>query len=300
MPAKQQNLQTALTLLALAGLRRSQQWHSVVTAIPLGITEIMEWMAKHYGKRYRPNTREDVRKFSVQPMVNAALAMLSGVFATNSQDNRYVLTPEFMLLLQAYGTPAWGLGLESFIKKHGTLKRRYAKQRDLKKIPVQFNASNGNVKVLLSPGGQGPLLKSILVDFAGYFTPGAVVAYIGDTAKKFLYHDSKLLESIGIVTLPSGKMPDVILVHTKPGTDERWLVLLEAVASQGAMIPSRVEDLKRLFSVCMLGKVFVTAFADRAAMFKHGKDIAWDTEIWLASMPDHMIHYNGDRFLGPR
>ena len=27
--------------------------------------------------------------------------------------------------------------------------------------------------------------------------------------------------------------------------------------------------------------------------------IAWETEVWIADEPDHMIHYNGERFLGP-
>ncbi|MFS2517149.1 MULTISPECIES: BsuBI/PstI family type II restriction endonuclease [Parabacteroides] len=29
-------------------------------------------------------------------------------------------------------------------------------------------------------------------------------------------------------------------------------------------------------------------------------DIAWETEVWIAENPGHMIHFNGDRFIGPR
>ena len=41
------------------------------------------------------------------------------------------------------------------------------------------------------------------------------------------------------------------------------------------------------------------AFPDRAEFRKNAADIAWETEVWIADNPDHMIHFNGDRFLGP-
>ena len=28
--------------------------------------------------------------------------------------------------------------------------------------------------------------------------------------------------------------------------------------------------------------------------------INWDTEVWIAELPEHMIHLNGDQFMGPR
>jgi len=27
-------------------------------------------------------------------------------------------------------------------------------------------------------------------------------------------------------------------------------------------------------------------------------DIAWETEVWIADNPDHLVHFNGDKFLG--
>ena len=40
--------------------------------------------------------------------------------------------------------------------------------------------------------------------------------------------------------------------------------------------------------------------ADMDTYRKFIKEIAWETEVWLADMPEHMIHMNGDRFMGPR
>lgn len=48
------------------------------------------------------------------------------------------------------------------------------------------------------------------------------------------------------------------------------------------------------------GKIFVTAFLDFATYKKFSSELAWETEVWLADMPDHMIHLNGNKFLGPR
>lgn len=29
------------------------------------------------------------------------------------------------------------------------------------------------------------------------------------------------------------------------------------------------------------------------------EELAWETEVWIATEPDHMIHRDGERFLGP-
>ena len=48
------------------------------------------------------------------------------------------------------------------------------------------------------------------------------------------------------------------------------------------------------------GIIYVTAFQNFQTYKKFANQIAWETEIWIAEQPDHMIHLNGDRFLGPR
>lgn len=47
-------------------------------------------------------------------------------------------------------------------------------------------------------------------------------------------------------------------------------------------------------------KVYVSAFPDFTEFKKHSTNIAWETEIWLVDFPEHMIHFNGDRLVGPR
>ena len=82
-------------------------------------------------------------------------------------------------------------------------------------------------------------------------------------------------------------------------TDKNWLVVIEAVTRHGPVNPKRLAELKSLFSGSNAGLVFVTAFLDRRGLLKYLSEIAWETEVWVADAPGHMIHFNGERFLGP-
>ncbi len=86
------------------------------------------------------------------------------------------------------------------------------------------------------------------------------------------------------------------MIHLKT---KNWLVLIEAVTSHGPIGLKRHNELKDLFRMARLGLVFVTAFLTRRAMTKYLADIAWETEVWIAETPSHVIHFNGERFLGP-
>ncbi len=92
-----------------------------------------------------------------------------------------------------------------------------------------------------------------------------------------------------------GKLPDIIVHHV----DKNWLVLIEAVTSHGPINIKRHHELKLLFQPGTAPLVFVTAFVDRTTMCRYVDEIAWETEVWIADAPDHLIHFNGERFLGP-
>lgn len=76
-------------------------------------------------------------------------------------------------------------------------------------------------------------------------------------------------------------------------------MLIEAVTSHGPVNPKRLVELKALFAGSTAGLVFVTAFLNKTGLHKYLSDIAWETEVWSASDPDQMLHFNGERFLGP-
>jgi len=139
------------------------------------------------------------------------------------------------------------------------------------------------------------LIKEIIEKFCPRFAPGATVAYIGDAESKFLHLEAAYLKGLGVVIAPSAKMPDVVVHDTK----RNWLVLVEAVASAGALDWKRRKELKELFKGCKAGLLFVTAFETRHAMQSFLSQISWETEVWVAESPSHLVHFDGERFLGP-
>jgi hypothetical protein len=182
--------------------------------------------------------------------------------------------------------------LKTYFASVETLKTKYAQERNLRRIPIKVAPG---MTISLSPGGQNILVERVIKEFCEYFTPGGKLAYVGDTDEKFAYHDRGLLKGLGVVIEEHGKMPDVIIVVE----EKNWLVLIEAVTSHGPVNPRRRNELKHLFRDSKAGLVFVTAFLDRKSMFRFLDDISWETEVWVADSPTHLIHFNGERFLGP-
>ncbi|NES20516.1 MAG: hypothetical protein F6K41_16690 [Symploca sp. SIO3E6] len=119
--------------------------------------------------------------------------------------------------------------------------------------------------------------------------------YVGDTGNKWSYFDKRSLEALGVTINTHGKIPDVVVHYV----NENWLVLIEAVTSHGSVDPKRRHELKALFKDSTAGLVFVSAFLTRKDMAQYLNEISWETEVWIAESPAHMIHFDGERFLGP-
>jgi len=169
----------------------------------------------------------------------------------------------------------------------------YRHARDLHRIPVRLASGR---EYTLSPGRHNELQAAVVNEFGPRFAPGATLLYLGDTERKKLVLDEAGFRSLGVAVSSRGKLPDVVLYDKSRGR----LFLIEAVISHGPVSPKRYLELQEMLEGCTAGLVFVSAFPDFAAFKRSLDDIAWDTEVWLAEMPDHLIHFNGDRFLGPR
>ena len=274
LPREQLNERSALTLLALADLKPSTPC-SKATDKPRGITEMMNYFSANYGKTYAPNTRETVRRFSVHQFLQAGIVLINPddtTRPTNSPKSVYKLAPAALELLRSFGTDQWERNLKSYLSEKGTLAQKYAREREMEKIPV--TTQDGTV-IHLTPGGQ--------------------LIYIGDTGDKWEHFDKKTLSSLGVEVEEHGKMPDVVIYHVK----ENWLLLIEAVTSHGPMDAKRRTELELLFKKSKAGLVYVTAFPTRKIMVRYLSAISWETEVWVADSPTHMIHFNGERFLGP-
>lgn len=182
--------------------------------------------------------------------------------------------------------------MSTYLASVETLRKRYAREREMERIPLTLP---GGISVSLSPGGQNVLIKEIVEELCPRFAPGGNVLYIGDTDDKWLCCDEQGFARLGVTVDKHGKMPDVVVHHVQ----KNWLLLIEAVTSHGPVDSKRRGELHKLFGQSTAGLVYVTTFQTRKAMVKYLSDISWETEVWVAESPSHMIHFNGDRFLGP-
>lgn len=295
LPIAQQNEISCYTLLALCGIKEDDLWRK---ASRHGVTitkGIMDWVSATYNRKYAPNTRETFRRQVLHQFVQAGIADYNPDnpgLPTNSPRAHYAISEEALKVVKAYGATRWRGAVKGFIGKVGTLTEKYHKERASHGIPLKLATGK---KFILSPGKHNEVQAAIVTSFTQTFAGGAVLVYLGDTADKDLYKDEKNIARLGI-ELEHAKLPDVVLLDEK----KRWVYLIEAVTSHGPMTPKRVMELKTMFAGSGMGLIFVSAFPDFAEFRKHMKDIAWETEVWLADTPDHMIHFNGDRFFGPR
>ncbi|MCB9595628.1 MAG: Eco57I restriction-modification methylase domain-containing protein [Sandaracinaceae bacterium] len=294
LPSRQTNVRSALVLLSLLDLKRADPWSAAGNPMR-GITELMDWFAEHYGKRYKPNTRETVRRQTVHQFLEAGLLVQNPDDpgrAVNSKDNVYQVVPEALAALRTFGPAGWDEALATYKEAMPALREVYAQKREMKRIPVKL--ANGT-ELSLSPGGQNVLVEQIIEHFVPRFAPGARVVYIGDTEDKWAYLDEGAIGELGLSFDTHGKFPDVVVEYT----ERNWLLLIEAVTSHGPVDAKRHKELRDLFGGSSAGLVFVTTFLTRRDLAKYLNDISWETEVWVAEAPGHMIHFDGKRFLGP-
>lgn len=290
MPDKQQSDLCALTMLGLANLKEGDSFKKASNNW-IRIHDVIQFINDNYGVTYAENSRETFRKQAMHHFRNAALIEDNGK-ATNSPNYRYRITSEFLNVLKSIGTKKENLSLQNFLSVHEKLVDTYASKKTMPMMPVKIN----NVDYVLSPGSHNELQKAILEEFAPRFAPNSECLYVGDTTNKDLVKNVNKLSELGFEITLHDKMPDVVLYRA----DNNWLYFIEAVDSVGPMSPERVIDIQRMTKNVNCGKIFVTAFLDFKKYKHFSEQLAWETEVWIAEMPDHMIHLNGDKFLGPR
>ena len=295
MPRGQQNERSALTLLALVGLKPSGIWEDLSRPL-MGITPIMQYCQEHFGREYAPNTRETFRRQTMHQFVEAGIALHNPddpSRAVNSPRTSYQISEEAVEVIKTFGTDMWEATLNRYLEGQPTLAAKWAKYREMQMIPVRLP---DGAEINLTPGSHSELINRIITEFAPRFAPDSELIYVGDTGDKVGYFQAQRLAELGVVDIDEhGKMPDAVLYL---GT-RNWLLLVEAVTSHGPIDPKRHNELANLFSTARAGIVYVTAFPDRGVMARYLSDISWETEVWCADAPTHLIHFDGERFLGP-
>ena len=290
MPEQQQTDISAYALLTLTHLTPNSEWQTASNEW-IRIHDVLGFTAEHYGKEYAENTRETIRKNCMHQFRDGALIEDNGK-ATNSPNYRYRLTDETLYVIQSYGTADFAKRLKAYHDKYEKLVDKYASKKRMEMMPVYINGQ----ALKFSPGKHNELQRAIIEEFAPRFAPHSDCLYVGDTIKKDLVKDVDKLSALGFEITLHDKMPDVVLYRA----DTNWVYFVEAVTSVGPMSPKRILEIQEMTKHVTAGKIFVTAFPDIATYKKFSSELAWETEVWLSDAPDHMIHLNGDKFLGPR
>ena len=297
LPSAQQNDMSALTLLALCSIKEDTPWAEATRTSQRITKEIMAFVNEHYkaDAPYAPNTRETFRRQVLHQFIQAGVANYNPddpTLPVNSPKAHYAITEEALEVAKSYGTKNWDSRTQQFAVEYEILRDRYAAERDMHRIPLVIE---GN-EYYLPPGAHNELHASVVQYFAPSFAPVGNLLYIGDTEDKDLYVNAAGLEALNLPITEHSKLPDIVISDEKRG----WLFLVEVATSHGPVSAKRVIELEEFTKNCPFGIVYVTAFPNAREFKKHVDEIAWETEVWLSDTPDHMIHFNGDRFIGPR
>jgi type II restriction enzyme len=257
--------------------------------------DIISYVNTNFEENISSGSYDDIRRKDLKLLVLANLVVNSGEkqsSATNDPTRGYSLDDNFKYLIIHYGTKKWKEELKTFMKNRPTLKDTLSRKRNIEQIPVKLPQG---IELHFSSGEHNILQKEIIENFLPRFCTDCLVLYIGDTSNKLLYMDEEKLNHIDFFKLSHDELPDILAYDTL----HNWLYLIEAVHSSGPMSEIRVHELKKLLKNCKADLIFITAFLSRNDFRKWSMDIAWETEVWIADNPDHLIHFNGTKFLGP-
>ena len=282
----------AVCFLAVAGV--TNNWSEAIDNANLKSRDIINIVNKKFEENISSGSYDDIRRKDLKLLVIADIVVNSGVSkgsATNDPTRGYALHSDFKELIVKYKTSDWKRLLKAFNANRPSLSEILERKRNLKKIPVKL--PNGK-PLELSLGEHNVLQKAIIEEFLPRFGHDCSVLYIGDTSNKILHIERSELINLNFFELSHQELPDIIAYSKK----NNWLYLIEAVHSSGPMSEIRVLELKKMLKNCNAELIFVTSFLSRTIFKKWMLDVAWETEVWIADNPDHLIHFNGNKFLG--
>ncbi|RMH93633.1 MAG: restriction endonuclease [Calditrichaeota bacterium] len=294
LPPKQQNEISALTFLVLAQLSENVPWKNARRK-SLRIHDILQEIKERYGRQYAENTRETIRRQVIHQFIQAGIVVRNPDqpnLPTNSPLTHYALTEPALRVVRAYGTPQWEESVQQFLEQQIALIERYERRRTSHYIPLKLPTGE---KYFLSPGAHNQLQAEIINKFGPIFVPKGLVLYVGDAENKTLHVEKEYLAMLGFPITTHHKLPDVVLYDPA----QNRLFLIEAVTSHGPVSHKRLMELEQILQGCKGERVYVSAFPDFKEFARHLQAIAWDTEVWIANNPHHLIHFNGGKFLTP-
>jgi len=288
----------AMCLLALCNMEKNKGWQSI-SALGFSPTltsrQVISYINKHFQEKISSGSYDDIRRKDLILLTGMGLVLKSAKNPnadTNDGTRGYALNPDFANLISTYKSNKWEQALHAFEIDQDYIDQ-YIGRREKKKLSITIDAS---IKVKLDNGPHNQIQKAIIEEFLPLYGHHAKVLYIGDTSNKHLFEYSETMKNLGMDIEDRGMLPDIVAFSE----EKEWLYIIEAVHSSNPLNPERCIELQRtILKDCRYGVVFVTAFLSRKDFAKWLPQIAWETEVWLADTPEHLIHFNGDKFLGP-
>ena len=287
----------AMSFLAVADVKKAEEFRNAKDLendnYALKTRDIIEYLNKNFQENISRGSYDDIRRKDLKLLVLAGIVLPSNPdSATNDATRGYGLNSFYANILRGYPSKEWESKTKKLLSNIEPISEKLKRIRDLKKIPVKFPSG---VSLSFSIGKHNDLQKSIIEQFLPRYGYGAEVLYVGDTADKYLHLNKEALQRLNFSKLAHEELPDIIAYSKK----RNWLYLIEAVHSSGPINELRLIQLKKLAEKCKADIIYVTAFLDRQTFRKFMVDIAWETEVWIADNPDHLIHFDGEKFLGP-
>jgi len=255
--------------------------------------EIIDWENQYLEESISSGSYDDIRRKDLKLLVLGEIVLKSSPnSATNDSTRGYGLNPFYASLMEWYGKGDWVAEISKVVNNSNTLKEKLSRKRIIETVPVCLPSG---VELTFSNGEHNVLQKQIIEEFLPRYGFDADLLYVGDTADKYLFVSEKALEQLGLPQIAHEDLPDILAYSKK----KKWIYLIEAVHSSGPISETRLLHLKNITKKVKCDIVYVTAFNDVKTFKKFASEIAWETEVWIAENPDHMIHFNGDKFLGP-
>ncbi len=255
--------------------------------------DIINFVNKNFNEKISSGSYDDIRRKDLKLLTIAEVVLQSSPnSATNDSTRGYTINPTYAELIRIFGKKNWEKLVFDRLKDIEPLSHKLKRARQISKVEATLPSGG---QLTFSTGEHNNLQKAIIEEFLPRYGFGADVLYVGDTSDKYLYLEKEQLENLKFFEISHEELPDVIAYSKK----KNWLYLIEAVHASGPISEIRLLQLQRLTKECTADIVFVTAFLNRQKFRQFIAEIAWETEVWIADNPDHLVHFNGDKFLGP-
>lgn len=287
----------AMALLAAGDVKTSKEWRKVKsTNSGYSIT------TKQCVEFYNTYLEENMSKGSYDYVLRDGFSklLIGGIVERSKPESNlsdatrgYRISTEYARIISKFGQKDWEKQVEIFNKTHKTYRERLAQTRNIPMINVKMPDGK---EFQLKDGEHNLIQQQVIAEFLPRFGYGATLLYCGDSDNKYgVINEKEKLAELGIKDLSQGKLPDIVAYSA----EKDWIYLIEAYHTSNPITAERKYELEQMMGECADKCIYITAFESNDAFRNCKEDLAWETEVWIVTNPDHMIHRNGFRFIGP-